>query len=61
MGRQFFRVIVRGEKLKDYDAYEEAEFYPVYAESANAAANSVVIQKKVKKENVIAVRYETMY
>jgi hypothetical protein len=59
---QFYRVVVRVKKLNGYDnAYEETEFYPVYANSPEDAANSVCMQKKRKKEDVVAVSYEEAY
>jgi hypothetical protein len=59
---QFYRVVARVKKLDGYDnAYEETEFYPVYAQTPEDAANSVVMEKKRKKEDVISVSYEEAY
>jgi hypothetical protein len=59
--RQYYRVVVRTRKLNGFDAYEEVEYSPVYAGSSEDAANSVVLQKKVKKEQIVTVSYENMY
>jgi hypothetical protein len=58
---QFYRVIVRVRKLNGYEAFEEKEFYPVYAKTPEDAVGSVIEQKKVKKEDIIGVRYEEAY
>lgn len=59
---QYYKVRVRIRRLNDYDdAYEYTEYTPVYANTAEEAANSIIIQKKVKKEDIREVSFEQMY
>jgi hypothetical protein len=58
---QFYKVIVRIRKLDNCDAYEQKEYGTVYANTAEEAAGSIVTQKKVKLEDIVAVQYEEMY
>lgn len=59
---EYYRVVVRIRKLEGFDnVFEEKEFTPVYAANAEDAATSVVVQKKVKKEQILSVSSEQMY
>jgi|PlaIllAssembly_1097288.scaffolds.fasta_scaffold03702_5 hypothetical protein len=58
---EHFRVIVKVRKLNGFDAFELLEYYPVYANTAEDAAASIVGEKKVNKEDIVSVNYEHMY
>jgi len=59
---EYYRVVVRIRKLEGYEnVFEEKEFTPVYAQSPEDAVNSVIVQKKVKKEDILSVSSEQMY
>lgn len=58
---EYYRVCVKVKRLTGFEVDEIKEYYPVYAATPEDAANSVIIQKAVKKEQIISVSCEQMY
>ena len=58
---EYFKVIVKVKAMEGFKGAFEEHVYEVYSNSAEEAANSVCIQKKVEPKNIKGVQVERRY